>query len=92
MLHKIENIDEVDCVDKHGRTVLYLAALSGNVEVLEILLSHGFKPTVQSFEGVPVISAASQRGHAAAVVHLARHTKKGSFSFFFLKINIIIFP
>jgi ankyrin repeat protein len=70
-------LDEIDSVDKHGRTVLYLAAMGGHAQIVERLLENGFKSSVQSFEGVSILNAACQRGHSEVVVLLARHSGKG---------------
>lgn len=72
------SIDSIDSVDKHGRSVLYLAAIAGHSNIVEILLEAGFKSNVQSFEGVSILNATCQRGHSTAAVLLARHSGKGT--------------
>jgi ankyrin repeat protein len=68
---------EVDARDKAGATALYLAALSGNRELVEILVRHGAvvdRKTIEGVTGYPQLADFLRR-HAKQPVSMPRIEK-----------------
>lgn len=62
--------DSIATLDIKGRSPLYLAAMSGHYEVLEMLLKANYNSTNTCFDGTTPIQAAAKRGHTKCVVLL----------------------
>ncbi|KDO18723.1 hypothetical protein SPRG_15513 [Saprolegnia parasitica CBS 223.65] len=62
----------VDSASDHGHTALYLAAMLGSVEILQLLVAHGANVAhiVETPVPTTAVAMASVQGHAAAVRYL----------------------
>jgi ankyrin repeat protein/serine/threonine protein kinase len=67
------------CLHEDGHTPLHTAARSGELEIVELLLSHGIDPNVQDKRGVTCFCNAAAKGHEhvlEAILHHADATRK----------------
>jgi ankyrin repeat protein len=61
---------------EHGVTPLHLAAYTGSVELVELLLAKGADPNARADKGATPLVAASRQGHKKVEAVLLRHGAK----------------
>ncbi|KAG8389409.1 hypothetical protein BUALT_Bualt02G0226200 [Buddleja alternifolia] len=73
------NLD-LDSVNSHGQTPLHLAAINGQVEALQFLISVGSEVDVTDIDGYTPLHYAAQEGHFEAVEFLLNHSVFGKYA------------
>ena len=63
-------VDVSACVDNEGRTVLYVAARDGLLEVVRLLQAQGAKVDTPNKDGYTPLFVAAMNGHIEVVVFL----------------------
>ena len=58
---------QIDSVDEHGRTVLYVAAAAGFESAVEWILGHGADVVLTAVDGRSALHAAAASGHVRTI-------------------------
>ncbi|WP_229477313.1 ankyrin repeat domain-containing protein [Massilia rubra] len=63
----------LDATYGQGETALHMAASTGNLDLLNLLLAEGANPTLRNKRGEDALACARRRGYAALVERLEQH-------------------
>jgi ankyrin repeat protein len=69
-----KKIDDVNKVDRNGRTPMHYAALDGNLEVVKLFLKYNAKVNPNDNDGYTPLHYAAINGHLEVVQHIVKHS------------------
>lgn len=70
---RIEAGDDINAQDARGKTVLYVAAESGKLDIVEYLVSKGADVNIETDDGYTPLIIASQNAHFEIIKHLVEN-------------------